>query len=40
MNYAVEMRSGPMIYIPVLIYWFSHSKVNRGNTHTDTQTER
>jgi hypothetical protein len=38
MNYAVEMHSGPITHIVTFIYWFSHSKVNRGGCtqrHTD-----
>jgi hypothetical protein len=37
MNYTVEMGSGAMIYIRSFIDTvFRHSRVNRGDTHTDT----
>jgi hypothetical protein len=36
MKYAVEMGSGAMIYIPSFIYWLRHSKVDGGDTQTDS----
>jgi hypothetical protein len=38
MNYAVEMGSCAMMYIPSFIDWFRHSEVNGGGGCTDTQT--
>jgi hypothetical protein len=36
MKYAVEMVSGAKFHK----YWFRHSKVDRGDTHKDTQTAK
>jgi hypothetical protein len=38
MKYTVDMGSGAMIYKPKFHkYWFTHSKVDRGGTHTHRQ---
>jgi hypothetical protein len=39
MKYAVEMGQVAMIYIPSLIEWFIHSKIDIGDIYTHRYTE-